>query len=201
MKKLAKLAAPLNWRHEKNRAIPHFYVMTCQDRLPDPHSILDVLPKGAAIILRNTDAKELEQLARAVLPAAHRNGLKVLLANDVRLAIKLGADGVHLSEHNARRGALTNVSHKPGFLVSAAAHSKRALWWAKKANADVVLLSPVFATQSHVNAKTLGVLRTLRLARGCSLKSIVLGGITPLSAHRLKHTCIYGLAAIGAWQD
>lgn len=200
MKKLAKLSAPLNWRHEKKRAIPHFYIMTCQKRLPNPLTLLDFLPQGAAIILRNSDTKTLEQLARTVLPQAHRRGLKVLLANNVHLAVKLGADGVHLSEKNAQRGPLRNISQKPGFLISTAAHSKRAIWWAEKANVDIVLLSPVFATESHVNAKTLGILNTLRLAGDCSLKNIALGGITSLSARRLKHECIYGLAAIGAWE-
>jgi len=201
MKKLAKLGAPLNWRDEKKRPVPHFYMMSCQERLPDPRTVVDSLPIGTAIILRNTDPQKLEHLARSVLPHAHRRGLKVLLANNVRLALKLGADGVHLSEKTARCGPRRHVSHQLDFLISAAAHSKRAIWWAQQANADVVLLSPVFATRSHVNGKPLGLLRTLRLAQTCSVRCIALGGIDALSARRLKHKSIYGLAAIGAWTD
>lgn len=200
MKKLAKLGAPLNWRYEKNRAIPYFYVMTCQDRLADPRPLLKNLPSGTAIILRHTDPLQLKKLAVSILPKAHRLGLKVLIANDMRLALKYGADGVHLSEKNVRHGPLRTFFTKPGFILSAATHSKRAIWWAKKANVNVVFISPVFSTKSHLNAKPLGVIRTLRLAKNHPLKNIVLGGITPLSCRRLKHKSIYGLAAIEAWQ-
>ena len=155
-------------------------------------------------MVRHTDPHLRLQLARRIILPAHRLGLKVFLAEDMRLALRLGADGVHLSEQTTRRRPSRCKAFKPGFLVSCAAHSQRALWWAGQAGADVSVLSPVFPTKSHPNSQCLGHLRAIRLARMhtvSTVRIITLGGISALTARRLKSKYIFGLAAIKGWLD
>jgi len=198
---LAKLASPLNWRHRNNDRLPQFFLLTDVHRLADPSEVLARMPRGGAVILRHPDRIELARLARRVIPRAHRFGLKVLLAGDARLAIRLGADGAHLSEAQARRGPLRLAKAKPDFLITAAAHSRRALWRATRAGADLSLLSPVFASVSHPGAHSLGVLRFLGVAQSSPVPVVALGGITHKNARRLRADGVWGLAAIGAWRD
>lgn len=200
MTKLAKLASPLNWRHRAKGRLPQFFLLTDVNRLADPSDVLARLPRGGAVILRHPDAKALARLASYVIPRAHRLNLKVLVAGDARLAVRLGADGVHLSEAQVLRGPLRLARPTPDFLVTAAAHSRLALWRAARAGADLGLLSPVFASASHPGAQALGTLRFLALAACSPVNVVALGGITQKNARRLRADGVSGLAAIGAWR-
>jgi len=199
MRTLANLASGLNWHHAKTSAAPRFYLLSDPARLADPEPVLRSLPRGGVIILRHADSKILSALARRIVPPAHRLGLKVLLRNDVRLALCTGCDGVHLSQDVARRGPLRVAGLPPGFLITAAAHATLSLRRAAAAGPHAILLSPVFATASHPKAEGLGVLRFARLARRSERPVIALGGVVVGSLRQLNLGPAAGIAAIGGW--
>jgi len=173
--------------------------MTDIERLPDPGPVLTNLPRGAGVILRHPDAHQLKQLAKRILPHARTLGLKVLIANDIRLALRVRADGVHMSEQAARRGPMRITSRPPGFIITAAAHGALAIHHASHAGAQAVLVSPVFPTASHPQIKPLGIVRFSYLVRQGRLAVIALGGIRTSNIHHLTLSRAYGFAAIGAW--
>lgn len=206
MAKIANRATGLNGaiigsgaRTGRSPALPRWYALSDVERLEDPGALLANLPAHAAVILRHTDPVRRAVLARRIVPLAHRRHIRVLIAGDARLAARVGADGVHLSEREARRGPLR--LRQPGWIVTAAAHSRRALVLAARAGADAALLSPVFATPSHPSAKPLGLLRFFRLARQSSVPVIALGGITAAHLAALRQGPVWGVAAIGLWRD
>lgn len=202
MVKVAKLASRLNWRRTPDAdRMPRFFLFTDQERLPDPSDLLERLPRGAAVVLRHTDPAQLDALAQRVTPRAQALGLKVLLAGEVRAALKHRCDGVHLSQTRARRGPGRITGLPPGFLVTAAAHDGASLRHAANAGADAVMLSPVFPTESHPRTPAFGALRFARLCAVSERPVIALGGITPGRTKRLNLGSAYGLAAIGAWRD
>lgn len=203
--KVAKLASRLNWRRPQNAPWPRFFLFTDQHRLADPAALLDRLPRGAAIVLRHTDPVQLAALARRTVGPAHARGLKVLLAGDIRMAIQCGCDGVHFSQRLARRGPPRVTGVRPEFLITVAAHDAASLRRATRAGmrgdgADLVMLSPVFATQSHAQVKGMGVLRFARIAVISARPVVALGGVTAAGAKRLSLGPAYGIAAIGAWR-
>lgn len=203
MKKLAKLCTRHNWPHRHNglKSLPQFYLFSDTDRLPDPGPLLSRLPRGACVVLRHTDRQSLAFLARLIIPQTRKLGLKVIIAGDQRLALRAGANGVHLSENMTRRGRPRTKTSKPGFFVTAAAHDRMAIWRASQAGADLIFLSPAFATKSHPDAHGLGVLRFTALARMSRIPVVALGGVTPNNSARLALGSTYGLAAIGAWRN
>lgn len=216
MNTLSKLAPRLNWRstakaltrvkqarvkQDQTNPLPRFFVFTDDQRLPDPVSILPRLPRGAAIVLRHRDADQLRHLVARITPLAHRLGIKVLVANDARLAIRHRCDGVHLSQAQTRRGPLRIASLAPDFMITAAAHDGPSMRRAKFAHAHLVFLSPVFNTASHLNAKTLGIRRFARLARLSDVPVVALGGVTATTAKCLTLGPAYGLGAIEAWRS
>jgi thiamine-phosphate pyrophosphorylase len=172
--------------------------MTDSRRLADPAAAIAGLPRGSAVILRHYEDPAREALGRRLLELSRGAGVRLLVAGDARLAVRLRADGLHLPEWMARRGtAAWRRWRQPGWLVTAAAHSPAALWRAARAGADAALLAPVFATASHPRAEPLGVLRFAAWCRRAPLPVYALGGVTAATAPRLAAGGAAGIAAIG----
>ena len=171
--------------------------MTDRVRLPDPEAALARLPRGSAVFVRHGDAAERERLARRLAVDCRRLGLRLIIAGDARLAATVRADGLHLPEKMLRHGGRGwRLLRRPGWLVTAAAHSPAALCAASRAGVDAVLLSPVFPTASHPGAAALGSLRFAALVRQCPIPVYALGGVTAATAARLAGSGAAGFAAI-----
>lgn len=170
--------------------------MTDAVRLTDPTAAVTRLPRGSAVIVRHPDPAERERLARHLLGLCRPRGLRLMIAGDVRLAVAVG--GLHLPEAMLRHGRRGwRGFRRPGWLVTAAAHSPAAIQVAVRAGVDAVLLSPVFATASHPDARPLGPLRFAALVRQSPIPVYALGGVSAASASRLITSGAAGFAAIG----
>ncbi len=174
-------------------------LMTDRSRLSDPAAAIRSLPPGAAVIFRDYDAPDRLAVARRLRRMCRARRLRFLVAADWRLAVAVGADGLHLPEGMVRHGRRTwRLARRPGFVVTQAAHGPTTLALAGRRGADAVLLAPVFPTASHVGAKALGPLRFARLVRLSPVPVYALGGITANTARRLSGIGVAGFAAIGA---
>lgn len=139
------------------------------------------LPRGSGVIFRHY---HLEQAARArrfagIARLCRRCGHLVILAGSPALARRWRADG---SYGPPRHG-----------VALATAHDLRELGRANRRAPLAVLLSPVFATGSHPQAKVLGRSRFLLLARRARVPVLALGGMTRRKARALP---VHGWAAI-----
>jgi thiamine-phosphate pyrophosphorylase len=132
--------------------------------------VLERLPRGTGVVVRGLSAAD----AARVRAAARRRGLV--------------ADGVHIGSTGRR---------VRGGLVTAAAHSRVELVRARRAGADLVFVSPVFATRSHAGAKGLGRVRFGLLTRGAGVKVAALGGVEARTARTVPGA--YGWGGIDAW--
>ena len=111
-----------------------------------------------------------------------------------------------IPEMHRTLGPITYVTNifpgdKPGWLVTAAAHSPQALVLARRAGADAALLSPVFPTASHPGAPALGLMRFASWCRCSPIAVYALGGITSQNSRRLQGTGAKGIAGIGGFVD
>lgn len=172
--------------------LPALVLFTDDARLGDPVAAAKALPKGAAVVVRSNDPAKRRQLAFALRDVARANGLFLLIADDLPLALKSGADGVHLPE--AKIGQAAAIRARYRLMVTAAAHSLRAL--TKSDWVDALILSPAFPTASHPGKPALGATRANLMVRQIPQPVFALGGITPQNAKLLRGFC--GIAAIGA---
>ena len=141
------------------------------------------LPRGSIVVLRGpTRAALLESLRP--LP------LRLLVADDPALAAQ--ADGLHLPERRAREAAHWRC-HRPDWIITASAHSLRALM--NVDHVDAVFLSPVFATGSHPGAKPLTPVRAALIAQHGQVPVYALGGVHARNATLLA-PAFSGIAAI-----
>lgn len=182
---LAEQAARLN--RGRRGAAPALMLMT-DPRVPDPLALARRLPPGAAVVLRHYDSPERAALGAALRRVCRERRLLLFVAADTRLAVALRADGLHLPEGMTRPPAWRG-------LVSAAAHSRRALADAKRRRADFALLSPAFPTASHPGAPALGALRFAALARRAPLPVLALGGVDARTVRGLRGAA--GVATVG----
>lgn len=170
-------------------ALPPFALtlMTDDRRQEDVLASLDAVPSASAIpplalIFRHDGLPQTARraLAKTAMALIHEKGHLFLMARGTLE----GADGCHAYRadgiiswpmHDARQGIT-------------AAHQ-----------ADIGLLSPIFPTPSHQDARTLGPARAAALAQVLPFPCFALGGITSSTAKRLHGLPFYGIGAIGAW--
>ena len=110
-----------------------------------------------------------------VISLVHQYQAKILINNDVELAMKLGADGVHLPS-----AELLKLTQKPaGLIVAASCHNALELAHAQKLGLDFVVLSPVRPTKSHAGVEVLGWQKFAQLIENIEIPVYALGGMTP----------------------
>ena len=169
------------------RALPKIWLMTDERQGDALFDALARLPKGAGVIFRHhaTPRAERRALFERVRRIARRKRLMLILAGTPRDAIGWRADGNHgRSPHRSQ-------------IRTAPTHNRREMIAAERTGADLILLSPVFATRSHPESRTLGRVRFNALAHGAKRPIVALGGMTAARARSLNGN--YGWAAIDAW--
>ncbi len=149
-------------------------------------------PRGSGFIFRHYHLPQNERRARfAILQrVAKARGHTVVLSASPGEARNWGADGVY--------GSPAQIGSGPAMLRLATAHSLDEIGQALSARANAILLSPVFPTRTHPDAKTLGNIRFRLLARHAPLPIIALGG---MNASRAKRLGARKWAAIDSFSD
>lgn len=141
-------------------------------------------------------AAELAVLAAQAVKLAHRYGARVLVNDDVELALQTGADGVHLTA-----GRLMRITSRPALpWVGASCHDTRELAHAEAAGADFVVLGPVSPTPGHPGARTLGWDNFSQLVADYPLPVYALGGMRPADLRAAWQAGAHGIGMMrGAW--
>ena len=140
-------------------------------RTPEPEVTASRLPSGSAIVYRTYGAPDAEARARRLLAIARSRGLKLLIGQDVGLARRVGADGVHLPER---------LAHRAAPLIGA----------------DAVVISVALPSRSPSAGPALGPVRLAARVRATGRVAYALGGINNKTARRLLGAGLIGLAAV-----
>lgn len=141
-------------------------------------------------------AAELTALAMQAVKLAHRGGACVLVNGDTELALRSGADGVHLTA-----GQLMRIASRPALpWVGASCHDAPELARAAQLGVDFVVLGPLRATPSHPGARTLGWEEFSRLVADYSLPVYALGGLRMADLGTAWQAGAHGIGMMrGAW--
>lgn len=192
----AKLArAARRFSLQSGSALPPLILMTDDERLADPVAAARALPRGSMVILRTRRAALRERLGTELRAVAKARGLKLLIAGDAELAARIGADGVHLPEKDAKSAAHWRA-RRAHWIITTSTHSLTAIMAAR--HADAVIVAPIFPTASHPGAGILGAMRLRRIAQHSAVPVYALGGIDANTVRNLEGAKLAGVAAIGA---
>jgi thiamine-phosphate pyrophosphorylase len=178
-------------------ALPPLLLFTDPGRTPDPAAIAARLPRGAAVVFRPFGADDALERGRRLARVCRRRGLLLLVGADPWLAARLNADGVHLPERLSRRAGSVRAL-KARLLVTAAAHSLPAALSARRAGAQALVVSPVFASASPSAGRAMGTRALAGLIRRAGGPVYALGGVNARTIRALTHTGAIGVAAVEA---
>lgn len=190
---MRRTAALLRRAGAARKALPRLVFFTDPLRTADPEAVARTLPPGSALVFRAFGAADAEARARRLLAACRARRVRLLIGADHRLAARIGADGVHLPERLAYRA---RAVRRPGWIVTAAAHSQGAAHRALAAGADAAVVSVAFASASASAVAPMGPVRLARLARAVHGPVYALGGVNNQTARRLRDAGLVGLAAV-----
>lgn len=164
--------------------IPRLWLMT-DERVGESlwHAVAR-LPAGSGVVFRHyaTPRSERAKLWAKLERIARKRRLVLIRAGE---RVGHGGRGVH-----NRRGA---------GLRTASAHSRSEAVVAVSSGAELLFVSPVFATRSHHGARALGRMRLALMIRGIHVPVVALGGMNAARAKSLRGLGIHGWAGIDAW--
>lgn len=204
---LEKQARQLNLRNGgPNCPIPPIVLMTDEKRLSDPIPAIIGLPSQSMVIFRHYGLARADRtkLAYRVRRTCRQYGHLCMIANDLALALRLDADGIHLPEYRIGKTPHIYRQIPHDMLVTSSCHSMQTLrklaLLAPDQRPDGVLISPIFATQSHPDQPGMAFsafLQRTALCRSLGLITIALGGIKPDNVAMLRGSGVASLAGIG----
>jgi 8-oxo-dGTP diphosphatase len=136
------------------------------------------------------------ELAEAAMAILHPCGGKLLINNDIALAHRVGADGVHLT---ARQAA--SLRERPDLaLVGVSCHNRDELQQAQRLAADFAVLGPVQRTATHPEREPMGWEGFAQAIVGSSIPVFALGGLQRSDCNLAWQNGAHGLAMIrGSW--
>ena len=174
-------------RQPITRKLPKIWMMT-DPRIGDGLlAAVRKLPSGSGVVFRHyaRPKEERRALFARVRRICRQRGHILLVAGE----FIQGGDGVHGGAGRRHAGICTIP-----------VHNVREIRRAIRLGADLVFLSPLYATRSHPGARPLGLSRFNSLAKlARPAKVIALGGMTRARAAMLKPHILYGWAAIDAF--
>lgn len=125
----------------------------------------------------------------------HRYGVPLIINDDVGLAIKCGADGVHVGQSDMRAGDVRARVGK-GMIVGVTAKTVEQALAAQAAGADYLGSGAVFGTSTKADAKPMS-LDTLRsICAAVDIPVVAIGGVNKGNISLLAGTGVSGAAVV-----
>ena len=125
-----------------------------------------------------------------------RNGLKFIMANNIKLAIKLNLDGAYLPSFNKNYKHLS-FKFKKNFILIGSAHNLKEIRVKELQKVSEIFLSSIFKRNSNY----LGVNKFKILSNLSNRKIIALGGVSDDNIKSLGLTQCEGLAGISYFKS
>ena len=118
------------------------------------------------------------------------------MANDIKLALKVKADGIYIPSFN-RINKLQNLENK-NLIILGSAHNQKEIQQKKYQKCSAIFLSPIFLTTK--SKKYLDIYKFNLLSISNNKKFFALGGINIFNINKLKLLHINGFGGINAFK-
>ena len=152
-----------------------------------------------AVLVREKqmDSARLLAFASQLRDLTNRHDAKLYIHTQADIAKAINADGVHLSSIEMNQiPAIREWLRRDEMTLSTSCHNELELEFAHRFGADIVFLSPVFATTSHPDEEPLGITRFRELASFPPLPIIALGGIDRENRSQLEGVPVAVISSI-----
>jgi thiamine-phosphate pyrophosphorylase len=170
----------------------------CGDK-PLEEVVSKAIEGGANVIqLREKDLSAAELFTLGLRMREVTKNRSLFLINDrVDIAQAVGADGVQLPESGLPTSVARWVLGRHA-LIGRSVHDIEAARKAEIDGADMVIVGPVFKTESKADVKPVGMALIKEIAESVPLPVIAIGGVTPENAGEVIRAGAAGVAVISA---
>ena len=143
---------------------------------------IDRLDKQTTVIYRNYNQKTHDkELIIKIKKYCKKKRIKFVIANNIKLAIKLDLDGIYIPSFNRSTEHLA-FSFKKKFCILGSAHNIKEIKIKEIQNVDKIFISSIFKK----NKNYLGINKFKLISNLTKKKVVVLGGISKKNINRLK---------------
>jgi len=179
------------------------YVVT-DDRLSNGRSHVEVAElsyKGGADVVQlrvKDDDPHFLEWAKEISSISRRYGRTFIVNDDVDIALRSGADGVHVGQDDTPVKDIRCIAPE-GFIIGVSVGNVMEAMTAERDGADYVALSPIFDTSSKDDAGHGHGLEMMRKIKDAvSIPAIAIGGINKMNAADVISAGADGIAVISA---
>ena len=158
------------------------------------------LKGGATFIqLREKELSEedMEREARTLLPLCRRYGVPFVIDDDVELAKKVGADGVHVGQSDMACGK-ARQELGPDAIIGVSAGTVEQAVAAEKAGADYLGVGAVFPTGTKGDAEPETRETVRAICEDENIPVIAIGGVSRDNVQELSGLGLAGIAVVSA---
>ena len=152
------------------------------------------LEKNINLIFRNYDKNIKINEIRSIQKFCKINKRNLYLSNNIKLALKLGLNGVYLPSYNKCLNYASKYSLPNNFEIIGSAHNISEIRVKKLQKCSKIFLSPIF--KSKKNRSYLSIVKFNILTMSKNVDFIALGGINKNNYKMLKLTKAIGFAGI-----
>lgn len=136
------------------------------------------------------EAKEIQQLCR-------KYGVPFIVNDNVEVALKVGADGIHVGQKDMEAGDVRRLLG-PDKILGVSAQTVEQAILAEKNGADYLGVGAVFPTGSKDDADDVSHETLAAICKAVKIPVVAIGGISKNNLLELKGTGICGISVISA---
>lgn len=160
----------------------------------------EALKGGATLIQlreKNMSQEEFLKEAREMTALCHRYGTALIINDNVEVALKSGADGVHVGIEDIPVKEIRKQA--PGdFIIGATAKTTGQAQRAEKEGADYLGVGAVFPSPTKKNAIRITTEELKKICSSVRIPAVAIGGITSENAGSLAGGGMAGMAVVSA---
>ncbi|MBQ4875074.1 MAG: thiamine phosphate synthase [Rickettsiaceae bacterium H1] len=186
-------------QHEQFSHLPKA-IFIAENKISYEQIIPKLNPKKSMVIIRMYDTENREIIAKKIAKLCKIREIKFLVAKDPKLALKIKADGIHLSEKNFF-SLKTWKKKMPKWIITASAHNMQKLRKIKNYDLTAAIYSPIFPTTTHPERKHVGTFKFRKEINNLNFPVYALGGINKSNIRKLKSINIAGIAGISLFNE
>lgn len=146
---------------------------------------------------KELDLASFQKEAIEIQKLCHTYGVPFIINDNVKLAMAVGADGVHVGQSDMEAGA---VRKKVGenMLIGVSAQTVEQALLAEKHGADYLGVGAVFSTSTKLDACEVSLDTLKDITKAVSIPVVAIGGIGKSNIQKLAGSGIDGVAVVSA---
>ena len=162
--------------------------------------IEDALKGGVTIVQlreKSLDDESFVKEAIEVKELCHRYNVPLIINDNVSVALKSGADGVHVGLEDTPVSEIRKVVPRD-FIVGATCKTVEQAKIAENSGADYMGVGAVFPSSTKENALRITTEQLKEICSSASIPAVAIGGITAENVMEIKGEGIAGIAVVSA---